>query len=155
MGPGKTPAPNGVHTVFYQKYWDIVGEETTKMCMGILSDGNDVSLINKIYITPISKVIEPKHMSEFRPTSLYNVSYKIVVKSLANRMKKVWDVIIFPSYSAFFLERLITDNAILGFEYEFHYELCGVVCFVVLINRSPQEEFVPYRELHQGSTGTA
>lgn len=55
-------------------------------------------------------------MEEFRPISLCNVIYKIIVKALANRLKKVFDTIISPSQSAFVPKRLIAYNVTLGFE---------------------------------------
>lgn len=55
-------------------------------------------------------------MQDFKPISLCNVIYKIISKTLANRLKKILDDIISPTQSAFVLGRLITDDAILGFE---------------------------------------
>ena len=44
----------------------------------------DPSMINK---TLIQKVKNPPHASEFRPISLCNVVFKIITKTIANRLK--------------------------------------------------------------------
>lgn len=55
-------------------------------------------------------------MNEYRPISLCNVVYKIIAKTLANRLKKVLDDVISKCHSAFILGRLISNNVILAYE---------------------------------------
>lgn len=116
MNPNRAPGLDGVHALFYQKYWEIIGDDITKVCLQVLNEGMDVSLLNKTFIALIPKVSSPLNMNQFRPISLCNVSYKIIAKVLANRMKKVLDEIISNTQSAFVPIRLISDNVILGFE---------------------------------------
>lgn len=42
--------------------------------------------------------------------------YKIIAKTLANRLKKVLDSVISPTQSVFVTGRIISDNAVIGFE---------------------------------------
>lgn len=55
-------------------------------------------------------------MKDFWPINSFSVLYKVIAKTLANTLKIVLDKIISPSQSAFVPRRLITDNAIFGFE---------------------------------------
>ncbi|KAK2665589.1 hypothetical protein Ddye_004163 [Dipteronia dyeriana] len=57
-----------------------------------------------------------KDDGNFQLISLCTMMYKIVVKSLANRFRVVLGVVISESHSAFVPGRLITDNAIIGYE---------------------------------------
>ncbi|KAL5538246.1 hypothetical protein UlMin_044727 [Ulmus minor] len=116
MAPSKSPGADGMSALFYQNYWAIVGDEVTAACLGFLNKGLGLGSINETLITLLPKVKCPTHITEFRPISLYNVLYKIISKMLATRMRSVMDSIISEEQSAFIPGRLISDNAIIGFE---------------------------------------
>ncbi|GLT27733.1 hypothetical protein SLA2020_027100 [Shorea laevis] len=67
-------------------------------------------------IVLIPKCSDPKCMSDLRPISLCNVTYRILAKVLANRFKLVLQRVISPEQSAFLPTRLITNNALIAFE---------------------------------------
>ncbi|XP_026410054.1 uncharacterized protein LOC113305180 [Papaver somniferum] len=72
--------------------------------------------LNHNFTTLIPKSNCPKNAADFRPISLCNVSYKIISKLLASRLKIVLHKIISPAQIAFISGRLIHDNIIIAYE---------------------------------------
>eukprot|EP00253_Pinus_taeda_P019011 PITA_19011 len=66
-----------------------------------------------LHIALIPKETNPLSFDRFRPISLCNVSYKIVTKILANRLKKLLPHLIFENQGGFVPNRQIIDNVIL------------------------------------------
>ncbi|KAL5767803.1 hypothetical protein ACOSQ2_014586 [Xanthoceras sorbifolium] len=75
-----------------------------------------MDLFGESLVVLIPKVNVPVRVKEFRPISLCNVTYKLIAKMLANRLRDFLETIIFPNHSAFVPGRFITDNVVIGFE---------------------------------------
>ncbi|KAL5565829.1 hypothetical protein UlMin_028993 [Ulmus minor] len=88
MAPTKSPGADGMSAIFYQKFWPIVGEDVTAACLGFTNGGLSLGTINETIITLLPKTKNPTRITEFRPIK----------------------------QSAFIPGRLISDNAIIGFE---------------------------------------
>ena len=116
MHPTKALGPNGMSPIFYQKYWDVVGDSVTNSVLQLLNSGCMPNGLNETSICLIPKVNSPQKISEFRPISLCNVLYKIVAKVLSNRLKLILPEVISESQSAFVPRRQIIDNVIAPFE---------------------------------------
>lgn len=72
--------------------------------------------LNKTLITLIPKKNAAASMNDFHPINRCNVISKIISKVLANILKHVIDSMISLSQSIFVSKRLISDNAMIGFE---------------------------------------
>ena len=116
LHPLKSPGPNGMLALFFQKYWSIVGTNVSNMVLNVLNSSMSLSDLNRTNIALVPKTNNPQRMTEFWPISLCNVVYKLVSKTLANHHKAILPYIISKNQSAFTADRLITDNVLMVYE---------------------------------------
>ncbi|XP_048611782.1 uncharacterized protein LOC125586041 [Brassica napus] len=116
MHPEKAPGPDGMTALFYQKLWDIVEDDLTLMVNKFLFEGTMADGLNDTNICLIPKTTRPNVMSQFRPISLCNVSYKIISKVLCQRLKRVLPGLVSETQSAFVAGRQISDNIMIAQE---------------------------------------
>jgi hypothetical protein len=112
----KAPGLDGMHSIFYKKLWDMVGDKVTEEVLAVLNGGPMPEGWNDTCVVLIPNNSNPESMKDLRPISLCNVVYKLISKILANRLKIILDEIIPPNQSAFVPGRLITDNILLAYE---------------------------------------
>jgi hypothetical protein len=117
IGDFKAPGPDGLHAIFYKKFWGLCGEQITNEILQALNTGIIPEGWNDTTIVMIPKVDSPELVTQYRPISLCNVIYKIISKMLALRLKKILPEVISPMQSAFVPGWLITDNVPVAYEY--------------------------------------
>ncbi|XP_050207419.1 uncharacterized protein LOC126656837 [Mercurialis annua] len=116
MKPLKAPGPDGLHALFYQSQWGLIGGKVCSFIKSIFNGAPLPAQINQTLLTLIPKCEFPDSIKLFRPISLCNVSYKIITKIIANRLKSIMSQIIGPAQTSFIVGRHITDNIILAQE---------------------------------------
>ena len=89
--------PNGLHAIFFQSQWNIVGDSLCDLFSNIVHHPEDIKGINQTLISLIPKIDNPELVRQFRPISLCSVAYKVVTKIMANRLKMIMPKVIAPS----------------------------------------------------------
>lgn len=92
---------DGLPLLFYQHSWTYIQDSLFQRIGKIFTK---LDKIGKVYATHIalipkcitSKKISSKFFSQLRPTSLCNVSYKVVIKIVATRYKEVMNKLVSP-----------------------------------------------------------
>ena len=111
MQDNKSPGPDGLTKAFYVKFFDIIGEHLVQLSKVIfdkelLSDSQRLS-----YITLLCKnQNDSSNMKNWRPISLLNYDYKIISKSLSNRLNTVLETLVHEDQTCAVKGRSIFDN---------------------------------------------
>jgi hypothetical protein len=134
MADLKAPGCDGLPTEFFHDNWSTIGQEIFSVVSDFFSTSRSDDEINLTVISLIPKIASPTKVSEFRPISLCNVFYKIISKTLANRLKVILPVIISANQSAFIPGRLITDNVLVAYEtlHSMHTRMWGKTGYMAI-----------------------
>ena len=133
FGSLKAPGPDGMPAIFCKTYWNLLLVRWLPwLRLFFLVDCLLLSKMNHTFITLIPKCPNPTTIHQYHPISLCNISYKIISKILANRLKSFLPDLITPWQTASIPGRNIQENSILAHEI-FHsmhqkHRLCGVRC---------------------------
>lgn len=82
MGPLKAPGEDGYPACFFQKNWEVVGDEVMNFLSSVWFNPERISLVNNTLLTLIPKIDRPEFISQFRTIALCNVIYKMLTKAL-------------------------------------------------------------------------
>jgi hypothetical protein len=116
MAAFKALGLDGLTAEFFHDHWVSVGQEVYDIVTNFFQSGSFDESANLTHIALIPKIGNPLKVSDFRPISLCNVFYKIISKTLANRLKVILPNIISANQSEFILGRLIFDNVRVAYE---------------------------------------
>ncbi|KAK2661122.1 hypothetical protein Ddye_007655 [Dipteronia dyeriana] len=101
----KAPGHEGLNLNFIKTHWGDIQEDFMKFIKEFHKDGLVVKDLNRTFIPLIHKVNNVESMKDFKPMSLVNSMYKILTKVLANKLRKVMNVVIGESQMAFVKNR--------------------------------------------------
>lgn len=78
MDGNKSPDPDGFPPSFFQKMWPTVKEDIFKMVSSFFNRGYLLKDLNRTNIALIPKSLGSTKLSDYRPISLCNVTYRII-----------------------------------------------------------------------------
>jgi hypothetical protein len=111
--PLKAPRLDGLHPVFFQKFWDMIGDSTTSFILDIFRLRKMPFEKNTTLVYLIRKVAKPESIHQFRPIGLCNTFYKVVTNILMLRLKPLLSNLIHPLQASFIHDRIASDNVIM------------------------------------------
>lgn len=91
-GSEKAPGPDGFTFKFLKKYWEMMKDDILQFAKYFKRHGKLGRGCNSSFITLVPKIKDPVTIGDFRPISLIGCMYKIITKTLSNRLKKVIDM---------------------------------------------------------------
>ena len=99
MESGKSPGSDGFPAEFYSRFWGLLGNDMVDTLNfsfreGFLSDSQ-----RRRILCLLLKKDDPLTLKNWRPISLLNLDYKIAIKALSNRIRKVLPAILNEDHS--------------------------------------------------------
>ena len=116
MSPMKSPGVDGLHTIFFQTQWHVVGSSISQLIKDFFSRKQFPKEFNQTLLVLIPKTNNSDSLKLFRPTSLCTMVYKTITKLVANRLKTILLQLIGPAQTSFVPRRHIIENVIVAEE---------------------------------------
>ncbi|XP_059429063.1 uncharacterized protein LOC132162860 [Corylus avellana] len=116
MAPFTSLESNEPPACFYHENWPTIGPEVCQAVIKFFHSNQLDREVNTTYIALIPKIKNLVKVSDYHRITLCNVTYKIISKTLANRLKVILHAIISSLQSAFVLGRLISDNLLAAYK---------------------------------------
>lgn len=116
INPDKAPGPDGFSAIFYQTFWDVIGDDIYRDIRKFFDSKFLHPRQNEMHLRLIPKGSGAKKVSDYRPIALCNTHYKIIAKILSKRLQPLLHTLISPSQSAFVPGREISDNVLITHE---------------------------------------
>ncbi|XP_022764279.1 uncharacterized protein LOC111309507 [Durio zibethinus] len=112
----KTPSPDGFNMNFMKRKWSLFKLKMMEFFQKFFNTRKLTKRINSSFITLVAKKHFAKSLNDFRLISLIESIYKILTKTLANRLKQVVGSLISQTQSAFVEGRQIIDSILIANE---------------------------------------
>ena len=111
MESNKTPGTDGLTSEFYRYFWNAVSKFMVESFNYALQHGSlSISQRQGIISLIPKKNKNAEYLTNWRPVSLLNVDYKIVIKKIALRLEKILPSIIHPCQSGYVKGRFIGES---------------------------------------------
>lgn len=113
LHPDKAPGPDGFSISFYRLFWEVICRDLMKIIHWVHRKKKIGGCTNSTFLSLLPKETWPLSFSRFRPVSLCNSSYKIILKILPSRIKAYLPSLISENQGGFLANRQITYSILL------------------------------------------
>ena len=110
MESNKSPGTDGLTAEFYKHFWDLIGPHLLKVIHSCLQNKQLTHSQQEAVISCLYKKGPREQISNWRPISLLNIDYKILTKSLANKLISTLSEVISEDQTASVTGRSILTN---------------------------------------------
>ncbi|RVW34823.1 Transposon TX1 uncharacterized 149 kDa protein [Vitis vinifera] len=148
LGKDKAPSPDGFTMAFWLFCWDVVKIEIVGFLREFHERGRFVKSLNATFLVLVPKKGDAEDLKDFRPINLVANLYKLLVKVLANRIKKMMGKVISGSQNAFVKGRQILDAILIANEavnLRLKDNVGGVLWLKINLEKS---ELIPVSRVH-------
>lgn len=112
----KTPGLDTIPNEILKVLWESIGKDFTEAVQETFDQGQLHPALNEGLMSVIPKNEVLTNIRNFRPISVLYSSYKVMAKTLANRLQPILPSVILPNQTAFVKEHSIFDNIVLATE---------------------------------------
>nr|GFB51005.1 cysteine-rich receptor-like protein kinase [Tanacetum cinerariifolium] len=109
-GSDKSPGPDGFSFSFFRHFWSTIEKDIFEAVDCFFTNGDMPNGGNSNFIALIPKIIDANMVKDFRPISLIRSLYKVIAKTLTNRLVNVIGDLVNEVQSAFVAEQRISDG---------------------------------------------
>ena len=131
----KTPGCDGLTKEFYATFWNLLGPillQTVQFCRGkkLLTQSQRRGVISLLH----KKGKDPEQIENYRPISLLNVDYKIITKTLANRIQTKISKLVNADQLGFIKQRYIGEAVRKVNDFLEHHENEGINGYILQLD---------------------
>ena len=112
----KAPGRNGLHAGFFQHFWHDVKQLVCDEIKNCFAQGCIPDYLNETLITLIPKCQCPEILLHYKPISLCNSIYKVILKIIMGRIRPYLSNLILPLQATFIPGRRGLDNVLIAQE---------------------------------------
>lgn len=105
----KSPGPDGWTIEFYTAFFDVLGQDLLQVVEESRTSGSLYHAINSTFIALIPKSDSPAPFDDYGPISFCKCLYKIISKTIANRLRPILSRSIAPQQFSFLESRQIHE----------------------------------------------
>lgn len=110
LNPNKAPGPDGLTSGFFRGAWDFLGSEVVNSISQFFVSGFLPTTCNSTILTLVPKRIGATMISDYRPISCLNTTYKVISRLLVARLKLILPELILPNQTAFIKKQIIAGK---------------------------------------------